>query len=385
MSAADIQALLRFFTQDAKIPLGVAMSKVKEMQNAHLASPEDMAKSKLEDIKAVFTDEKLSKQIHSAAKRLCKKRTSDGGAAPTPAKRKRADPFETPALIPAREVEQSLELPITELGETELAKAVLVTNRAPLVLAFAVILLRYTMPEQPLSSRLSLAQAVVSMNSQTKAKSIGLTKGKTAEDEGWGQGQPVVKVMNREISVLKRWGYDWKVKPEQVDQSQNGRPEANDRQADASDAPDAGDEPPALWAIDLDQLKNLNGPLTFNATSSDTSGLPVYSPQSARSYMLRSFESAPNEQADIPVSPTKPKKKTAAASAAEREANVAALLKSLDLLFESWASILTTSELDQRAWNWYVRVRPEVEHGVAGWGAKGQLKLSDILDLRRKG
>lgn len=66
------------------------------------------------------------------------------------------------------------------------------------------------MPEQPLSSRLSLAQAVVSVNSRSKAQSLGIEKGRSAEELGWGQGQPKVKVMGREISVLKRGGYEWR-------------------------------------------------------------------------------------------------------------------------------------------------------------------------------
>jgi len=38
MSAADIQALLRFLTKDAKVPLATAMSKVKDMQQAQLST-----------------------------------------------------------------------------------------------------------------------------------------------------------------------------------------------------------------------------------------------------------------------------------------------------------------------------------------------------------
>ncbi len=78
------------------------------------------------------------------------------------------------------------------------------------MLAFAVELLKYTMPEQPLSSRLSLAQAVVSANSRSKAVSLGIEKGKGAEEEGWGRGQPRIRLMGREISVLKRSGYEWR-------------------------------------------------------------------------------------------------------------------------------------------------------------------------------
>jgi Uncharacterized protein family UPF0029 len=65
------------------------------------------------------------------------------------------------------------------------------------------------MPEQPLSSRLSLAQAVVSMNSNSKAVNLGL-KEKGRDEDSWGMGQPKVKVLNRDVFVLKRSGYDWK-------------------------------------------------------------------------------------------------------------------------------------------------------------------------------
>lgn len=36
-TAAEIQSLLRFLTQDAKVPLPTAMGKVKELQKANLA------------------------------------------------------------------------------------------------------------------------------------------------------------------------------------------------------------------------------------------------------------------------------------------------------------------------------------------------------------
>lgn len=62
------------------------------------------------------------------------------------------------------------------------------------------------MPRQPLSGRLSLAQAVVSVNARGKAVSLGLEKaGADNEGEGW----PKVKIMGREVPVLKRGGYEW--------------------------------------------------------------------------------------------------------------------------------------------------------------------------------
>ena len=69
----------------------------------------------------------------------------------------------------------------------------------------------------------------------------------------------------------------------------------------------------------------------------------------------------------------------------EKERNLAMLLQALDLVYASWSHVLGREELDRRAWAWYVAVRPDVEHGVAGWGGKGEVKLSQILDLRRNG
>lgn len=36
MAAAQLQALLRFLSQDAKVPLALAMGKAKELQKANL-------------------------------------------------------------------------------------------------------------------------------------------------------------------------------------------------------------------------------------------------------------------------------------------------------------------------------------------------------------
>lgn len=77
-------------------------------------------------------------------------------------------------VSPAR-AEAALALPTAATAdETCLRRTSLLTNRAPLVLAFAVELLRYTMPEQPPSSRLSLAQAVVSANSRSKGEQLSV-------------------------------------------------------------------------------------------------------------------------------------------------------------------------------------------------------------------
>ena len=69
MSATDIQALLRFLSQDAKVPLATAISKVKPLQQANLSTIESIAKVKIDEVQKIFEDEKLSKQVLNAAKR----------------------------------------------------------------------------------------------------------------------------------------------------------------------------------------------------------------------------------------------------------------------------------------------------------------------------
>lgn len=70
---------------------------------------------------------------------------------------------------------------------------------------------------------------------------------------------------------------------------------------------------------------------------------------------------------------------------AEKEHNLSLLLGALRLLYDSWADHVSTAELDRRAWSWYIAVRPEVDSGPAGWGAKGPVRLQAILDLCRVG
>ena len=279
------------------------------------------------------------------------------------------------------EVESSLALPEPLLEEEDIAKTTILTNRAPLVLAFAVTVIKYTMPEQPLSNRLSLAQGVVSANSHSKAVSLGIEKSKSAEDEGWGQGQPTVKVMGREIRVLKRWGYNGK----------EGAP--NDNPSDGADGDTVTsraekdviavpDEPPALWGLDLDALRKSNDPVLTSGRPAGNNKLPIYTSESARAYLLKSFSLDTSEDSNA----TKPpKKKTFALSVLEKEKCLGALLRAIDLLCESWAATLSRGELDRRAWSWYLHVRPEVQSGPAGWGQKGPVELAKILDLRKQG
>ena len=234
------------------------------------------------------------------------------------------------------------------------------------------------MPFQPLSSRLSLAQAVVSVNARTKALSLGIEKGTSAENEGWGQGQPKIRIMGRDVRVLKRWDYEW-----------NGRSEedAGPLKAESLDTMGSqgtlkqereNDDGPALWGLDLEALRSSNGPLVSGAQNANGSGLPIYTAQSARAYLLKSFATAQPSMDE--ASPQK--KKSPALLKAEKEENLGLVLRALHLLFQSW-TILSREELDKRAWAWYVAVRPAVENGIAGWGGKGEVKLSQIMNLRR--
>lgn len=315
MSANELQALLRFLSQDAKVPLATAISKAKTLQTSNLDSVDKLAKAKPADLKPIFEDEKLIKQIIAAAKRVSKKRAAgDGGAATsTPPKKKAKNEslFSEEPLAPA-DLEESLKLPYSELSAEELQDVVLHTNRAPLVLAFLVILLKHTMPEQPLSSRLSLAQAYVSVTSRSRAVYLGIESGKSAEEEGFGEGQPVVTVAGKEIKVLKRWGYEWKT---EVKEEQETSEKAIKTEEDVETEPVVEEMPP-LWALDLEALKKTGSGKQPAATQAGNhSGLPIYTPQSARAYLLKSFDSPPSS--DEAAS----KKPSAAARVALKEQN----------------------------------------------------------------
>ena len=359
-----------------------------------LSSPDSLAKSSITAIQAIFTEEKLAKQVLSAAKRTTKKRASGDAYSASPAKRKKTTITATDTSADPAAIESSLALPESSASEQEITTTTLHTNRAPLVLAFALILLKYTMPSQPLSSRLSLAQAVVSMNSKTKALSLGIDTGTSAESEGWGQGQPKVRIMGRDVRVMKRWGYEWRGKSE-VGGVKGEDSQSTVKEEEEEEEGGTQEEEPALWGLDLEALRSSNGPLIPGAHGANTSTLPIYHAESARAYLLKSFATpptppAPSSSHETPIpstpSPKKEKKKPSASTLkASKEQNLALLLRALDLLYASWAHVLSKDELDRRAWAWYVAVRPEVEHGVAGWGGKGEVRLERILEMRRKG
>ncbi|KAG0650054.1 Imprinted and ancient [Hyphodiscus hymeniophilus] len=513
-SQKDLQDLLRVLTTGRnKLPMLGAMGRVKALQGADLRSIESIASADLETISTALSDPKAAKSLQTTCKGLVKdpskKRTADSTLSSTSKRTKSAYELNSEPQTP-QEIEGALALPQPSQDEEQIEKTVIYTNRAPLVLAFAVQLLKYTMPEQPLSSRLSLAQAVVSVNSRSKAQSLGIEKGRSAEELGWGQGQPKVKVMGREISVLKRSGYEWKREKdeENIDVVESPSVGAEEKSQDtkidpvveeglkratdgwtvsasvtskkstfvaraisikspsqarsevqkllgantdlreashnitawrvagdygviedsnddgesgggrhilgllqSSDALDVllvvtrwyggimlgvdrwrimsqvsrdalsqrlrvtgviGQE--ALWGLDLEAMKSIDAPVTGGTAV----GMPIYRPEGARSYILKAFASPPAGEDE------KKKKKTGVTLEREKENNLGLLLGALDMLFNSWVEHLSRDELDRKAWGWYVQVRPEVDGGVAGWGGKGNVKLADILDLRRK-
>jgi hypothetical protein len=411
----DLPTLLRFLTQDTKVPLATALSSVQALQKANLASIDSISKAKPEDLQAIFTEPKISKQILNAAKKRIgssKKRGAsnnvdddNNGTKPSPPspKKRRKEASSIFTLLPESsqspaELESSLQLPQNNSSEPkDLADVVLFTNRAPLVLAFVVALLKYTMPEQPLSSRLSLAQAYVSMTSRARAVDLGIESGagRTAEEEA-GMGRASVVVLGREVRVLKRWGYNWGGGGGEVEETTHGdnggdyEAQVKSEQQDDSELPlgeqeQEQEQSPALWGLDLEALSKSTSKAETSiparargAQSASTANLPIHTPQSARAYLLKSFDSPPSA-----AQPSK-KKVTASAKAAEKERNLGMLLRALDLLYQSWIDTLGPAELDKRVWGWYVRVRPAVKQGVAGWGGKNEVKLADILALRRE-
>jgi len=370
MAANDLQSFLRFLTQDAKVPLAMAMGKIKDLQQANLGSADALAKVKAGDIQAIFTDEKIAKQILSAAKRISKKRAA-GDHTPSPKKKRKDESlFSIKQEQTPEQLEASLPLPTCDVSDEELSNVVMITNRAPLVLAFGVVLLKYTMPEQPLSSRLSLAQAYVSVTSRARAVNLGIESGDSAEQLGFGEGQPTVSIMGKELRVLRRWGYDWKAA------EADGANASTQGTLKAEVYEQAEDKPP-LWGLDLEALKKSKAaaPPIGKAQSATTTNMPIYTPQSARAYLLKSSE--------FPPPAASGKKVSAAAKIAEKERNLGRLLRAIDLLYQSWLGTITPEELDKRIWGWYVKVRPSVENGVAGWGGRNEVKLADILALRR--
>lgn len=399
---SDINALLRFLTQDAKLALPSALSAARTLQSKSLVTAPLIAASNLEVLNTIFQSQEDAKKVLNAAKRVSKRKADDIESSP---RKKRRNLQDEPHAPEPYELEASLALPTPVLDLQVLSETVLFTNRAPLLLVFCVTLLEYTMPLQPLSSRLSLAQAQVSQGARERAKDLGIDKGQLASEEGWGTGQPMVKVMNKEVHVVRRPGYPLagsdilssagggqeEIKGEPTKSSTKDAVKANSDDGSATEVPPevsaaaTQEDEIALWALDLEALKKSNTGSFLSSTTTRGAGLPIYSPQSARSYIMKAFASAPTDTSIETKPETLDSKKTVKAKSdtKQKEENLGLLLGALKLLFDSWSVTLSSDDLSRRAWTWYVKVRPEVEHGAAGWGGKGQVKLQTILDLRR--
>ena len=362
-TAAEVQVLLRFLTKDARLPLPQAMPIIHPLRKLNLNTPEKIFQAEAADMKTVFTDDKILKQVSLAARRVVKPRKS---VAP----QRRTTPASRDSQ--AGDDEESTALPETEKAEDELKTITIETNRAPLFLAFTVSVLSFTHPEQPISSRLSIAQAVVSAGAQSKAKSIGLSSGPTAEEDGWAMGQPKLRVMGRQVAVMRRQT----LPPLQVDDDHT----AVKAEQDVTAAHDA------FWGLDLEALKKSNGPLIADKHGRGQTGPPIHTAEGARNYLLRSMNIVSGTQLEPLPEKKSPKAKRPVASdvARKKEEAAAVVLKAISIVCESWKNTLTPDELDRRAQTWYALSRPEVAQGPSGWGQRGQIHLADILRLKRE-
>jgi hypothetical protein len=262
---------------------------------------------------------KTARQIINAAKRMTRPKLSTPSA---PSVKKGSGTAKHEITLPDAFTDRDVLLTVT-----------IVTNRAPLVLAFAFVALSFSPhPIQPLSSRLSLAHAVVSLNSRTKAHAIGLEAGKTAEEEGWGEGFGRMTVLGREVRTLRR--------------------------SDVQVTDSTGADGFASWAVDLDAVRKrgfslvADGQMQMNA--------PIHTPQAAKNYLLKAFDRVGGT-----------------GTVKEKEENATMVLGALELAMKTWRE----DEVHGRAWEAYLKIRPDVQGGVGGWGQKGEVKLADILEL----
>ncbi|KAL3461334.1 hypothetical protein BJX64DRAFT_261391 [Aspergillus heterothallicus] len=284
MDSSQVQALLRFLNQDAKVPLAIAMGKVPELIKAGLVTPGNMSRRELKALQGIFKDDKIAKQVQNASKRVSKKRAAPDAPAGLPQKKSKTVALADNTTSFA--TERALALPTSGATEEELSNIVLFTNRAALVLAFAVCILRYTMPEQPISSRLSLAQAVVSANSRSKAVSLGLESKQSIKKENWGEGE---SVMGRSAKVLKRWDYN----------PREGQPAEGSLPLEATTDDFFGQCPshilgpaPPVWGIDVEAATRMHD---SDTSETQKKALLIHTPQSARSYLVKSFLKLPVE------------------------------------------------------------------------------------------
>ncbi|KPI43754.1 uncharacterized protein AB675_6590 [Cyphellophora attinorum] len=260
-----------------------------------LSDPAAISKAPSADLKVIFPDEKVMKQVVLAARRVSspKKRSSVNKASLS---RSAAEPN-------GQESEALLSLPTTSKTEEELCELCIETNRAPLFLAFTIVMLGFLQPDQPLSSRLSIAQAVVSAGAQSKAKYLGLTTSPTAEEDVWLRG--------RDVAVMRR----------HTTSSASEVPSEPGAQQTSTASHQA------FWGIDLEALRKSNGPLIAGASGGrEAIGPPIHTPQSARQYLLKSMKIVTQE-----TSQSGSKKKSAAEIMADKEEAAAVVLRAIEI------------------------------------------------------
>ncbi|KAI1329504.1 hypothetical protein F5Y16DRAFT_366183 [Xylariaceae sp. FL0255] len=304
----DLQELIRLMTVGMKVPLKDALSRVTALQSKNLRSIQQIAESPLPDVQAAVSDAKVARSLRNACKARLKNPTAGikraGSNLSASSKRQKTSVDPDVALdglcepMKPSEVEESLELEV-ETDEDIIAHTTLLTNRAPLVLAFAVETLRFTMPEQPPSSRLSLAQAVVSANSRSKAVSIGLEKGLSAEEEGWGHGQPQVTVLGRDVTVLKRGGYEWRQEGEKAKEESNPNAEPPDPSSLTSSATETGLSQPfaaGSTAGDTSRSWSASSPITSKQSTFVVRAIAFNTPAQRQSVLQSLFAAVPSLQ-----------------------------------------------------------------------------------------
>lgn len=389
-SPTDLSTLLRFMTQTACIPLAQSLTLARPLHAAS-QSPESLASITPKEIHTIIgaatdPDSKISKQISNAARRAQKKRAA-GNPAPlssSPKKRK------APSIGTNAATTQCPCLPAPLTDEPTIHAVVVHTNRAPLLLAFTVLLLRYTHPSQPEDSRLSIAMAVVSRGAKLRAVELGIRDGKrVGKAEEMGKGHRCLRVLGRDVAVLRRekdqrtsshgaaatpitGKKEENREAESDSQATLGAPQTlheereKDQDQDQVQEEEEEEEEDWFWGLDIDALAD-----------SKSTALLIHTPQSAYTYLAKAFPTVDLENG------TKNDKATAKVQAENKAHNLPFVLGAIDALYASWATTLSPDELDRRAWNWYAAVRPAVEHGRQGWGGKGAVHLSAILRLKR--
>ncbi|BFZ59094.1 hypothetical protein YB2330_000096 [Saitoella coloradoensis] len=320
-----LQELLTFLTKDAKIPLKDAMGYAQTIMKEKWNSPSRLLEANVDEVRGKVTkgEAKPVQAILKAAKKI----TASGQGTSPPIKKRPAESDNTTGS--SKRSKPGIAFPALHPKPPSLSHISLTTNRAPLLLAYTLTLLSRTHPALSLESRLSIAQAYISANARSYGRDIGVIEGGGVDEKAGVQGFRKIQVMGREIAVLGR---------------------------------SRGDEE-EVRALDLDPKR---------VGMRDRDGQPaVCEPGAAWGYLTRSF---PRE-------------------------TLGQLLSVLEVVMESWcpgtsspdhphdASDLKDEQerrdLDRRGYGLYTRIRPNVEYGKAGWGQKGEVRLGDILALRR--